>query len=591
VILLSSMTPEAQFSIYRIDFEKVITDFFSEGTSPTIDDILKAMINSIEKLLRGKDNCEGFSRLKSDGYEGFVFKTCHIPDWKSLLQQIIKNNEIKNVPELPHDFLNNKNISYILFRIQKDSLYVMTGGYGSFLVTKYVEKNYGLYLLPKIVKKENPVVKNVIENNLTGNRASTQRINRANTSFISEQDLSSIYKQLNVEIDRELATLLGVSFEENESSSKKINLINKDSLVIRRSFSLKDLSNIIAKLNKLEKQPDHFALNYLVLAKKKGYKRENLVRQLVENFKNEKHDSFILIGDDLENYVINADYYRIIKDDGEIFLESTTPVSLKDLFQELRRSDTRITSSLISSILKKWKIETRDKDGHIELYPQSILYTLQGFLEYGANRQPCYLINGEWYVFDNVYSDLLNKVYKELFEQKAIKSSQVMQKYNLKKFAANEEEYNEALKVETNIIVSHTALHHNVEIADAIFWDDTTLFLMHNKGTFNGIGSRDLLNQILTAAEYLQKNRLLNGSKFLAEYYEQICKIHNTSRLKLVTMQEFVQLFSDKKICFIAGFLKGYTKNSRSVYAKYLTIEADKKLSDKGYEYIPVGIK
>jgi hypothetical protein len=588
---LNSVKPEAQFSIYKIDFEKVIADFFSESISPKCDDILIALTNSIENLLKEKENCKGYSLLISDDYQGFVFKTYHIPDWKDLIQQLIINNKNSNKSDLPSDFLFNKNISYILFKMQKDSIYVMTGGYGSFLVTKYVEKNYGLYLLPKIVKKENPVVKNIIENNLTGNRASTQRFNRSNTSFISEQDLSSIYKQLNVEINRELAELLGISFEDNEPANKKINLINKDSLVIRRSFSLSKLAKIITKLNKLEKQPDNFALNYLVLAKKIGFKREDLIKQLVENFKKEDYKSFVLIGDDLDNYIFNADYYRILKENGEIFLESTSPITLDDLFQELRRCNIRLTSALIGSLLKKWQIETRDKNGHLELNPQSLIYTLQGFIEVGSNNQPCHLINGEWYVFDDVYSGLLNKTYKELFELKVKTSTMVIQKFNLRKTGVNEAAYNAALKAEKNIIVSHKALHHNVEIADAIFWDDTTLYLMHNKGTFNGIGSRDLLNQILTAAEYLQKNRLLNGTNFLEDYYEQICKINNTKSLKSATKSEFVQLFTNKKICFIAGFLKGYKINSRSTYAKYLMIEADKKLSDKGYDYIPMGIK
>ncbi|WP_304509972.1 DUF6119 family protein, partial [Anaerotignum sp.] len=371
---------------------------------------------------------------------------------------------------------------------------------------------------------------------------------------------------------------------------KKINLVNKDSLVIRRSLSLSNLTKILTKLNALEKQNDNFALNYLVLAKKKGIKKVELVNQLVANFKNQIYDSFVLVGDDFENYILNVDRYRIIKDDGDIFIDKETPITISDIFHELACQNVRISHSLMNRLLKTWQIETQDRHGNKELYPQSIINTLQGFIEYGATKQPCYLINGDWYVFDEIYSDLLDQEYTELYNSKHRNSLDLKNKYKLEKRAANEEKYNKALESEKNIIVSHTALHENVEIADAIFWDDTTLYLMHNKGKFDGIGARDLLNQILTAAEYLQKNRSINGSDFLEKYYAKICKLHNTKKLPQASEQDFVQLFNSKKICFIAGFLNGYKHDSKSVYAKYLTIEANKKLLDKGYAYVPMGI-
>ena len=587
---MNNAIPETQFSIYKVDSEKIIEVFFPDKKTATTTEMLRAILNSIEKILREKNNCDDFSRIKFKGYGGVVFKTFHEPDWKNVLQQMLSNNESTKAKTLPDDFLLNANISYVLFRICKDSLYAMTGGYGSFYISKFVERNYGLYLLPKILKKENPVVKNVIENNLTGNRTSTHRTNRANTSFLTEQDLSSIYKQLNVEIDRDIASALGIEFDEEESLKKKINLVNKDSLVIRRSASLSSLTNILTKLNELEKRDDNFALNYLVTAKKKGIKKVDLVNQLIENFKNGIYDTFVLVGDDYEDYVLNVDRYRIICDDDSVFLERNTPITLDDIFNEITRQDLRVSTAFWGRVLKNWQVETRDRNGNKELYPQSIINTLQGFIEYGIAKQPCYLINGDWYVFDEVYSNLLDKEYAELYTQKFKSASSIKKSHNLIKTAINEDAYNKALETEKTIIVSHTALHQNVEIADAIFWDDSTLYLMHNKGKFDGLGARDLINQMLTAAEYLQKNRLMGSSNFLADYYLQICRKKKLKQLPQASEQEFVQMFAQKRICFIAGFLDGFKKNSKSVYAKYLTIEANKKLSDKGYEYIPLGI-
>lgn len=579
-----------QFSIYKIDVEKVLDVFFENNRDATIDEMLEALLNSVAKILREKSNCESHTRVKLTGFNGFVFKTIHEPDWKSVLSQIIDNNELESSNNLPDDFFTNANVSYVLFYLCDESIYVMTGGYGSFYINKFIAKSYGLYLLPKILTKDNPVVKHISENNLTGNRFSTDRTNRSPTSLISEQDLSTIYNELNIEIDKGIATKIGIQFEEDESDKKKINLINKDSLVIRRSMSLSDLSNVLLRLSGLEQEPDNFALNYLVLAQKKGIKKADLLNKLIESFKNKDYDHFILVGEGYRNYYLNFDSYSVVNQDGEIFLDSTSPITLDDIFSEVTEQDIRLTKHFIKHLLKSWQIVTRDRSGNQEQYSQNMLNALQGFIEYGSKNAPYYLINGEWYVFDEVYSGLLNKEYHELFMLKINQSSQIKASFNLDKPAANETKYNKDLGNDKRIIVTHTALYNNVEIADAIYWDDSTLYLMHNKNDFNGIGARDLLNQMLTAAECLQSNRMISGSEFLSKYYRSICGMKKIKKLPQVSEAEFINLFSGKRICFIAGFLNGYKKNSKSTYAKYLTIEAYKKLSNMGYDFIPLGI-
>lgn len=579
-----------QFSIYKIDDEKTIDTLKLGKKDATAQNMLEVLLESIEKQLSEKRNCEGFCRLKYKGFQGIVFKTIHEPEWKKTIQLMLKHNKSKSENSIPEGFLYNANISYVLFHICNDCIYVMTGGYGSYYINQFVERNYGLYLLPKILKKNNPVVKNIKENNLTGNRTSTHRTNRSNTSFLSEQDLSSIYKELNVEIDRDIAAAIGIEFDESESIKKKINLVNKDSLVIRRSMSLDDLLNVLTKLNTLENKPDNFVLNYLVLAKKKGINKSDLINQLIEEFARGDYRTFILVGEDYERYVLDADNYRIVKEDGNIFLESKTPITLDDIFKEVADQGLQLSKAMITRLLRKWQIETRDRQGNSELYPNTIINVIQGFIEFGEEKRPCYLINGDWYVFDEVYKQLLDKEYHELYKLKLDLSSQLKKSYQLDKPAKNENAYNKSLNSEKNIIVSHTALYQNVEIADAIFWDTTTLYLMHNKGKFDGIGARDLVNQMLTAAECLQNNRMISGSTFMSEYYKAICKRHKKQEMSQASEDEFISIFNNKKICFIAGYLEGYKKNSQSTYAKYLTIEANKKLSDRGYDFIPMGI-
>lgn len=140
------------------------------------------------------------------------------------------------------------NVSYILLYQNGETLYGMTGGYGSFYISKFIDRNFGLYLIPKIIKQDNPVLKQIIQNNLTGNQLSMHRANRKTTNFLVEQDMSSIYRQLYIEVDRKIAQELGIEFDEDEAEKGKINIVNKDSLVIRRWFTLSQLIIVLKKM-------------------------------------------------------------------------------------------------------------------------------------------------------------------------------------------------------------------------------------------------------------------------------------------------------------------------------------------------------
>lgn len=71
--------------------------------------------------------------------------------------------------------------------------------------------------------------------------------------------------------------------------------------------------------------------------------------------------------------------------------------------------------------------------------------------------------------------------------------------------------------------MAHTALVNNIEIADVIFWDEDSIYLMHNKDKFSGQGARDVVNQVLTSSEYLHQALSSSDAQgFLERYYDTI---------------------------------------------------------------------
>src|SRR5699024_7452490 len=130
----------------------------------------------------------------------------------------------------------------------------------------------------KLVDKNNPVIKKVVENNLTGNNLSTQRITKNITSISMEESLGSIYRELSIQISREIAKEFGIKEDEGE---RTIGVSSGDSIIIRKSMSIEELKVILEKLNKIQKKKDKFILNYFVPVRKKRIKESTLKELMI----------------------------------------------------------------------------------------------------------------------------------------------------------------------------------------------------------------------------------------------------------------------------------------------------------------------
>ena len=140
-------------------------------------------------------------------------------------------------------------------------------------------------------------------------------------------------------------------------------------------------------------------------------------------------------------------------------------------------------------------------------------------------------------------------------------------------FEGSEEELNVLLeKLEKNVLYP--------DISDLIFWDEDNVYLMCNKGIFNGEHIRDLQNQIYTSSKMLQSIKI-NDKARITEYYE---KLDDNEKSK-IGKEEFIKLF-DKNIYFIAGFLEDFKSNTKSPYAKYVIVDLNKKLNSLNYKLI-----
>lgn len=584
---------QAQFSIYKLsdaEIRKTCVIQHEINEKEYSEEVIKLLTDKITSELNDRFGSE-YCLVKYRGFSGLIFKTIHHPLWCDLAKDIIEHNEYDDEQkEVGKRFIENANVSYVLFYPCNQSVYAITGGFGSHRIRAYVEKNFGLYLLPKLITDDYPAVKALIQNDLLGNHAATQRTNKNSTSIFMENSTNSVFRQINAVADREIAGKLGIEFDENEPSTKKLNMINKDSLVICRSLSIESLKKLIKTVNKLESSKDKFVLNYLVQARKKGIKSAKLLDELITTLKDGKIGQFLITGNDYTAYYTEADEYVLTNNKGKELIRRAEPIEFSDvigLIPEDKRSN-----AAIKDMLKSWTIMALKDDGGLVLQQTKLMDALQGFVECGENKDPYILFNGSWYVFEEKYAKRLTEEYRKIYELNLPIAENLIDRFGLqKKDAANESAYNVEMKKNKSILVSHTALINNVEIADAIFWDEQAVYLMHNKDKFSGIGTRDVVNQVLTSAEYLHMALASTGTEpFLRQYYNSISGLYKKGNI-LVSEEQFISTMrSGKVITYVIGYMHGLNKNSRSTYAKYLTVDVTRKLNAMGYDCIFVGL-
>lgn len=576
---------ETQFSIYKIDISLFLSIQGMDKKTPAnrAKDILSIILAEIkEEIKKRKDSV--YMDIDVDGMRGVVYKTINIPEWDGMISNLITQmNKEKSF------VLENTNVSYILLYIVNENIYAMTAGFGNHLIKKNVEKSWGLYLMPKLLGDDAGVIREVKENNLYGNAISLSKANRYSTNLSFEKKMSAVFKELSVEIDDEISTLLGLE-EGKKTSKRKTSVLLKDSLNVRKSLKIEELKSVLNEIYKVEQKPDMYSMGYFLSAKKVGITTKVLLEKLQEDILKENLDKICLIGDDYIKYCIGATEYLIYDEKPEIYYSSDNPIKFEELIEQIKE-DGNLTKSYINTVLKKWTISTNSVDGNPVLYPISILHSLQGFVEYGEEKMPCFLMQGEWYCFNTRYTSMLNDEFKKIFNNDKTKVQEIKNKYNLKSKSKNEDKFNNTFFKIENVVVAHKSSTEKFEVADLIYWDDKYVYLMCNKSKFDGAGSRDLTNQMWASANYFQnKLNSIERKSFLEDYYDKIVSRYKSNGVDIpIDKDQFVKLF-DMKICYVAGYMCGYTLKSRSLYAKYLTIDCYKKMREMGFEYICMNI-
>ena len=161
-------------------------------------------------------------------------------------------------------------------------------------------------------------------------------------------------------------------------------------------------------------------------------------------------------------------------------MEKEEPISFDDLISLMvEQCKKKMSINFIKNFLNSTYLLTLDDNGHTIIPQTKIITLIRGCLEIESDSY--YLLNGEWYVFEDSYFDMLNQQYKDICNIILSKDDSIIKTFNLKKNEKCEDDYNETFKKSDDVIFAHKKNFKNVEIADLIFWDDDSIYLMCNK--------------------------------------------------------------------------------------------------------------
>ena len=133
-----------------------------------------------------------------------------------------------------------------------------------------------------------------------------------------------------------------------------------------------------------------------------------------------------------------------------------------------------------------------------------------------------YLSGGNSYSLDINYESFINEQFKRFFNKNRDEIKDLYKRRGLNRILNNEKDYNNSYGFGSspidNIYLADQVYLRNVEICDLIVFDGSRTYLICNKSEPNGIGSRDLVNQILSSSHLL-----INDFSAFEEYYKDLC--------------------------------------------------------------------
>lgn len=550
------------------DAKKVISIYKIDSQLEELNKDEKNAWENIQDAIQGCSYNPEILSLKSDfitKYDRICYKLkCKSPiGWKKYVESFLENN--LSIAE------STTNSILLLLKPKEQSKDIFVIGFGNlayFAIQKYIDANFGLNILSRIIEPNSNIVKSAKGQNVVGSTQGQLSIYRQLHSLSDIEDFGRIFQELNASIKKEYLEKFGIETDKNSK-----NCCAKSSFQIKTSIKSDTIEKYIDGCLEALELPAQPINSSRQLDKKKE-------KDLIVKIQNEiskklwlsviAEENIEICHKDFDKY-LNADSYKCIynRKCEEIYFE-TSLKGLKDLFN--------IEENKFYDFLRLAKIISYDAEDK-QLTSDSLFNHL--FAEYdeliGEQYQKYFMLNGNIYKLENAFIYSLNTKI-ENFKNKDLFIEGILNSWQKDMEEGN---YNESYLDKNGYIVVHPYKHKNIELCDLIKYDETDLYLYFVKDGFSGT-IRDLSYQVFNTAKIIENDKNSNYN-FLNEFYDAF-KNNYSDRINL-SKDEFINLFT-KNIKYVFAFrdknnkfLKDNPNLFRSNIAKFSLIDLVQKMS------------
>jgi len=543
------MADKWQVGIYLIHNSNKITEEVYNTLIDTTKTYEQKQKKILSKLLFVDDTYKYSSQKlinnQINPFELYLFYRKHKknkPEWKDFFDsQVDASATMKTDPI-------NMNESFVFFLYHKTSkkLYAICGGYGAFTIQKFIDDDFGINILIRIVShKGEKILRHAKEFGITGGIVGISKYFRQNYNFHENKNFGNIYREISAQIDKDTANVLGITTDENKQC------IAKNSFKINQSINYSDMLNVVNKLDSIIQRTANFNINDITKIDKN--KNEKLIKELEELVLDSLWDN----KSNLENLDESLDF---IHKDFENFLKAskfkfakTHHENNETLFKTIISKFTNFTKDDFRKKLKSFSVVSIDEQ-ETELTKETIYNHL--VCEINHSIKSYFLINGAYYEITSNFKNSLNESCRNFISENY--DSKLSKVWN---DGDTEGVYNLSYKGENSTIVLDTITPENIESCDILKYDNDFVYLYHVKKGFNG-SMRDLTNQVFISANRIIED--INTSKtYLKSIYEKM-QLTDNYKNQVSSESDFLSIFEGKKLCFVLA-IKDSGATGRSI--------------------------
>ena len=558
-------------------------------------------MNSVREWILGTGLSE--KELKKDEIDGFKLtlfygKSQSSPKWKDFIQEIAKSDQ-----DLSSRSISVSESFVLLIEKTKERIYCVTGGIGYFSIRPFIEDEFGLSVLSRIIKKDDRVLRVSKERNLTGGVLGSTKYFRSNFNLFENQSFGIFYQELRAKLDeRILKDMFGFSEKEIK---RGLFCIAKSSFSISKRITVNRALSIILSAEKVLSELPAAEINDVIPINRRDQKTISRLNVELDDslWRNYSQDTeaftFDLCDQEYEKY-LTASTYVVRKGVsstnffGNQEFEKLDDISL--LFDELRKSPLAPSNKDdFLKIVHSLKILSFSEDGSL-LTENGLFKHLIAEIHFDDHSY--FYVDKRWYQLRQSFIKNLNESCNSFFHESQ-NGHLISKKWSL---TDDKNEFNAQFVGEENSLVLDRITPDGIEPCDLLRWDDDRLYIIHVKDGF-GNTMRDLCSQLFIAAQHIENDR--RGQKsYIKSVYRTLKERANSSypyfekigsQVEQISEVEFCNLF-EKKPVFILGMRdrKGRDFQNMQLFksniAKYSLAELIKKMRSIGVELSAVQI-